>query len=297
MTMHTVDRPLALSSCFVLVTGCLTFFLTGCAGMQTPITTIHEESRGAVLLETVRDKSFQAAHPIKLDEATIANVLRGVHTKEKPGLVLLLGKALMAANYNDIRTFSEDDIALLAPHISAALAQAAPNQRVAFRLYSTPEGHGRAAKGQDTREVTAGYLFAEGLSLNLTLTHYRYRPGKIDKTQPHQLPDPDGLRNREVRFVPEKALRNEAGSSSWFGESDNRTLAVDYHLLNKLLTFPSATQLAPMPAASGGQLIQPAPSASDAELRAFREELKAMQKKLAEQEAELERLRKSSGKP
>ncbi|MCP9454859.1 MAG: hypothetical protein NNA18_01960 [Nitrospira sp.] len=264
--------------------------------MKTPVTTIYEESRGAVLLETVRDKSFQAAHPIKLDEATIANVLRGVHTKEKPGLVLLLGKALMAANYNDVRTFSEDDIALLAPHISSALAQATPNQRVAFRLYYAPEGQVRAAKGQDVREVTAGYLFAEGLSLNLTLTHYRYRPGKIDKTQPHQLPDPDGLRNREVRFIPEKALRREIGSSSWFSGSDDRTVVVDYQLLNRLLASPfAAPSSSPVPAI-GGQPAQPTPGATDMELRAFREELKAMQKKLAEQEAELERLRQSSGK-
>jgi hypothetical protein len=296
MTMRVVDRPLALSSCFVLVMGCLTFFFTGCAGMKTPVTPVYEESRGAVLLETVRDKSFQAAHPIKLDEATIANVLRGVHTKEKPGLVLLLGKALMAANLSDIRTFSEDDIALLAPHISAALAQAAPNQQVAFRLYYAPEGQVRAAKGQDVREVTAGYLFAEGLSLNLTLTHYRYRPGKIDKTQPHQLPDPDGLRNREVRFIPEKALRKEIGSSSWFGGSDDRTAVVDYQLLNRLLALPFAAQSASPAPAIVGQPAQPTPGATDTELRAFREELKAMQKKLAEQEAELERLRQSSGK-
>ncbi|MCP9463557.1 MAG: hypothetical protein NNA25_02035 [Nitrospira sp.] len=282
----------------LLLIGSLVLFLTGCASMKTPVTTIYEETRGAVLLETVQDQSFQAAHPITLDETTIANVLRGVHTKEKPGLVLLLGKALMAANYNDIRTFSEDDIAFLAPHISTALAQAAPNQRVAFRLYTTPEEHGRAAKGQETREVTAGYLSAQGLSLNLTLTHYRYRPGKIDKTQPHQLPDPDGLRNREVRFIPEKAWRKEAGSSSWFGESDDRTLAIDYHLLNKLMAFPSSSRPMLVPSAQGGQLPQP-PMAPppDAELRAFREELKAMQKRLAEQEAELERLKKSAGKP
>lgn len=282
----------------LLLAGFFVLFLASCAGMKTPITTVYEESRGAVLLETVRDKSFQAAHPIALDTTTIANVLRGVHTKEKPGLVLLLGKALMAANYNDIRTFSEDDIAFLAPHLSTALAQAAPNQRVVFRLYSTPEEQERTLKGQDPREVTAGYLSAHGLSLNLTLTHYRYRPGKVDKTQPHQLPDPDGLRNREVRFIPDKALRKEASSSSWFDGSDDRTLAVDYQLLNKLLTVPSANQSTPLPSTVAGQ--QPRPTAApshDAELRAFREELKAMQKRLAEQEAELERLRKSSEKP
>jgi hypothetical protein len=130
----------------------------------------------------------------------------------------------------------------------------------------------------------------------LTLTHYRYRPGKIDKTQPHQLPDPDGLRNREVRFIPEKALRKEIGSSSWFGGSDDRTAVVDYQLLNRLLASPFAAQSASPTPTIGGQPAQPTPGATDTELRAFREELKAMQKKLAEQEAELERLRQSSGK-
>jgi hypothetical protein len=114
---------------------------------------------------------------------------------------------------------------------------------------------------------------------------------------PRQLPDPDGLRDREVRFIPEKALRQESdSSSSWFGESEDRTLVVDYHLLEKLLASPSAGQPTPAGTAAGVQPVQPAPAASDAELRAFREELKAMQKKLADQNAELERIKKSSTK-
>lgn len=275
--------------------GCLGLLLTGCAGMQIPVTTVHQDVRSTVFLETVRDQSFQAAHPIKLDEATVGNVLRGVHTKEKTGMVLLLGKALMSTNLSDIRTFLDDDIAILTPHITAALAQAAPNQRVGFRLYHTGDFAPPTQKSQDTREITAGYLAADGLSLNLTLTHYRYRPGKVDKSQkaPYQLPDPDGLRDREVRFIPEKALRQEStASSGWFSGSDDRTLVVDYHLLNKLLAMPQVGQ----PTAAGAQPIQQPPAASDAELRAFREELKAMQKRLAEQNAELERLKKSSGK-
>ena len=289
---HLFSQPRFIGC--LLSAGCLVLLLAGCAGTQIPVTTIHEDVRSTVFLETVQDKSFQAAHPIKLDEATVADVLRGVHTKEKTGLVLLLGKALMSTNLNDIRTFLDDDIALLAPHITAALAQAAPNQRVGFRLYHQAPMAAQTQKGQDLREITAGHLAAQGLSLNITLTHYRYRRGKVEKVQkaPYQLPDPDGLRDREVRFIPETALRPESSAQSgWFSGSEDRTLAVDYHLLGKLLASPPTGQQIP---AAGAQPVQPAQGASDAELRAFREELKAMQKRLAEQDAELERLKKSS---
>ena len=283
---------------FFLSWGCLTLLLGGCAGKPIPVTTIQEDVRGTVFLETVTDTSFQAAHPIKLDETTVANVLRGVHTQKKSSMEILIGKALLSANLNEIRTFFEDDIALLAPPMTAALAQATPKQRVGFRLYHQPDIATPAAKGQDPRVVTAGYLAADGLSLNLTLTHYRYHPGKIEKVQkaPYQLPDSDGLRDRDVRFIPEKALRQDpAASSGWFSGEDDRTLVVDYHLLNKLLAAPQATQPSPAGMGAGTQPVQPS-AASEADMRAFREELKAMQKKLAEQNAELERLKKSSPK-
>lgn len=120
----------------LLVLGGLPHLIVGCAGSR-PTTPIHEASLGSVFLEQASDSSFQASHPIKLSETTIADVLRGIHTKEKAGFLLLLGKAAKSTNLNDIRTFSEDDIAFLTPHIAAALAQATPTQRVGFRSYST----------------------------------------------------------------------------------------------------------------------------------------------------------------
>ena len=298
--MNSVDRPSLQSYVitYILSVGYLALLLGGCAGKPIPVTTIHEDAQSTVFLENVTDKSFQAAHPIKLDETTVANVLRGVHTQKKSSMEILIGKALQSANLNEVRTFFEDDIALLTPPITAALAQATPKQRVGFRLYHKPEVAVRTAKGQDPRVVTAGYLSADGLSLNLILTHYRYSPGKIEKIQkaPYQLPDSDGLRDRDVLFLPEKALRQGPTLSSGWFSSDDRTLVVDYHLLNKLLAAPQATPPTTMGTAGGTAPVQQQPAASDAELRAFREELKAMQKKLAEQNAELERLKKSAPK-
>jgi hypothetical protein len=209
----------------LLMLGCLSLIVVACAGSRPSQTPIHEGSVGSVFLEDVSTSSFQAAHPIKLSETTVADILRGVHTKEKAGLLLLLGKALKSTNLSDIRTFSEDDIAFLTPHIAGALAQATANQRVGFRIYSTPE-FSQSPKVNPNREATSGYLFADGLSLHFTLTQYRYRPGKPSTSaqkEPRALPDTDGLRDREVTFLPESAIRPDAYNRS----SPRRSTASD----------------------------------------------------------------------
>lgn len=298
-------HPSPLQTRFIgrhLTMGCLMLVLAGCAGTQIPVTTVHQTPRSAVFIETVADKSFRAAHPIKLREETVADVLRGVHTKPKTDLLLLVGKAVRTTDLGAARTFFEDDIELLTPHLTAALAQAAPNQRIGFRLSYPPPIPTRSKKGEPNVETTSGYLFADSLSLHLTLTQYHYMPGKSEVMQkePRPLPDPDGLRDREVKFIPEAAVRQDPDSeSSWFSGSNDRTVTIDYQMLTKLLAMPPEPQ---RPAATpAGQPIpsapvSPAPAASDAEMRAFREELKTMQKKLDEQNAELERLKKSSPK-
>jgi hypothetical protein len=260
-----------------------------------------------VFLENVSDTSFQAAHPIKLSETTVADILRGVHTKEKTGLLLLLGKALKSTNLNDIRTFSEEEIAFLTPHLTTALAQATPHQRIGFRIYSAPE-ISQQPKGSQ-RETTSGYLFADGLSLHFTLTQYRYRPGKkspADQKEPRPLPDTDGLRDREVTFLPEAALRPDVYKrSGWIGKSGDRSLAIDYQLLGRILaaapppspisgTQPVSTGAVPAHPLQTSPLQTRPTERQDADLQAFKEEMKALRKKVDEQEAELQRLKNSA---
>lgn len=301
---------------FLLTTGYLSLIIAGCAGTLSPEKTIHQDPRSAVFLQNVSDRSYQAAHPIKLEEATLASVLRGVHTEEKAGFTVLVGKTLKSYVSSNTRVFSEDDIAVLTPYLTAALAQAAPNQRVGFRLYYAPVIPTQSQKASQNMDTTAGHLFADGLSLHLTLTLNRYRPGKTDTSykgiDPRPLPDNDGLRDLEVKFLPEAAVRPESyEQSGWFGGSDDRTLVIDYQLLAKLLASPPepartatlpAAQLVPPTPAPVVQPIQPAPTLpapvgkSDPDLQAFKEELKALQKKLDEQNAELQKLKKSSTK-
>lgn len=302
-----MHRPSFKSVLSLLILSGLILTAVGCAGPR-PTTPIHEAPLGTVFLENVSDSSFQAAHPIKLSQTTVADILRGVHTKEKTGLLLLLGKALKSTNLNDIRTFSEDDIAFLTPHIAHALAQATPNQRVGFHIYSTPE-ISQAPKTNQNRETTSGYLFADGLSLHFTLSQYRYQPGKksnASQKEPRPLPDTDGLRDREVTFLPEAAVRPDVyDRSSWIGKSEDRSLAIDYLLLARVLaappppvpvTPPVPVVTAPTPPPQTIPAQAPPVGKQDADLQAFKEEMKALRKKVDEQEAELQRLKNSPPK-
>jgi hypothetical protein len=288
-----------------LAVGYLTFLLSGCTSApvrETPIpaTSIHKDGRSAVYLQTVPDKSFRAAHPLKLEEITVEDILRGLHAEKKPSFTLLIGKALKNAVPEDARAFSEDDIAALAPHITAALAQATPNQRILFQVRNSTMGLAAPQKkGAPAMETTEGYLFADGLSINITLTEFG--PGKTyvadTKAEPRVLPDPIGLHDREVKFTPEAAMREQ---SSWMSGNSDYTVSIDYQLMTKLLAAPP--QPAPSATPVAGQPAQPtvttaAPTAaSDAEMQAVKEQLKAMQKKLDEQNAELQELKKSSTK-
>jgi hypothetical protein len=294
---HVYSRYVCRAHRF-LVMSCIAVVMTGCAATGPHNISIYDAALGAVFLEHVSDTSYQAAHPIKLPETTVADLLRGVHTKEKTGLLLLLGKALRSTNLNDIRTFSEDDIAFLTPHITTALAQATPHQRVGFHIYSMPT-ISQSPKANQQQETTSGYLFADGLSLHFTLTQYQYRAGKpstSSQKEPRALPDTDGLRDREVTFLPEGAVRPDAyDRSSWIGKSQDKSLAIDYQLLTRILSAPQ--QPVPAVAVPTGQPPQAAPTYTapvgrqDADMQAFKEELRALQKKLDEQNAELQRLK------
>jgi len=310
----------------LLTTGYLSLIMAGCAGTLSPDKTIHQDPRSAVFLQNVSDRSYRAAHPIKLEETTVASVLRGVHTEKKAELTtLLLGRALKSYVPSLTRAFSEDDIAILTPYLTTALAQAAPKLAVGFLLHYTPciptqpQKVGAAVGSEPPLaghivETTTGHLFADGLSLHLTLTLYRYVPGKAEKidVDPRPLPDADGLRDLDVKFLPETAVRPE--TSGWFGlfdDSDDRTLVIDYQLLAKLpasppepartATPPAAQPVPPTPVLVAPPL-QPAPTMpepagkSDPDLQAFKEELKALQKKVDKQNAELQKLKKSPKK-
>jgi len=291
---------------------------------------IHESQKGSVYLERASDRSFQAAHPIKLDPSLIARVLHGVRLQERKGTI----QTLFASQPGMVRGFSDEDAEFLAPLLSNAFSQAAFDQQVAFRLTYPSTGHsisggvGAGVGSSDPPlgslrpETTSGTVYANGLSLYLTLTQFRHVPERADTINManRRLPDPTGLDRYHVLFVPEMARRPDSYRQSWLmGEPTLTTLIIDYDLLAKLPATQLEPGLVPPTARPEAKPLptedtQPSPSVQrsrvepaereasssedlqsmkelvikkDMELEALKEEMRSLRRLLTEQEGEL----------
>jgi hypothetical protein len=269
--------------------------------------TINESPQGAVYLERISDRSFQAAHPIRIDSNTIALVLRGVLVRSDQGVL----QNLLAGKPDALRAFSDDDVAYLAPLISDGLMRAAADQQVGFRIeqiglpgYSERVGAGVGSSEPPLtlrpRETTTGVIYAYGRSLYLTLTQYRYRqePATTISMANRRIPDASGLVNHTVSFVPEAAKRPDSYHDA---RSTDKTLVIDYELLAKLppassgsASAQSSTTPAPPPASASGN---PEPAKKDSDIEALRKELQEIKRQLAEQEAERARSQPKNSVP
>ena len=269
--------------------------------------TLHESPQGAVYLERISDRSFQAAHPIRIDSNTIALALRGVLVRSDQGVL----QNLLAGKPDALRAFSDDDVAYLAPLISDGLMRAAADQQVGFRIeqiglpgYSERVGAGVGSSEPPLtlrpRETTTGVIYAYGRSLYLTLTQYRYRqePATTISMANRRIPDASGLVNHTVSFVPEAAKRPDRYHDA---RSTDKTLVIDYELLAKLppassgsASAQSLTTPAPPPASTSGN---PEPAKKDSDIEALRRELQEIKRQLAEQEAERARSQPKNSVP
>ena len=281
----------------LLLTG-MTLVVSACATNPDLDIIIHKSERGAVFVERISDRSFQATHPVTLSSDTMARVLRGVILKDGRRV---LGN-LASDKPETIRVFGDDDVEYLAPLLVEGLTRAASDQQVGFHIvkHGTPAQSQSAgtvfclsdvrfpnvceseqARGGASVEVTGGSLYSYERSLYLTLTEYRQR---TEGTDANTMADrrrfnPTGLANRTVHFVPESAKRPDRYRTA---RSTDTTLVIDYSLL------------ATMPAASGMRSTAAQPpmpgkgeSANrDTDLDEVRKELKEIKKKLAEQETE-----------
>jgi hypothetical protein len=285
----------------------LALLLSSCATSPELDVMIAETPQGAVYLERLPDRSVQAAHPITLAPETLARVLQGVMVHDDR----IALQSLLREQPRSTRVFSEEDIGFLAPLLATALSRAAPDQRVGFRVvshgapsYSTRVGAGLGSSepplALSPREVTAGTLFAHGLSLHLTLTQYRRRAERADTINManRRLPDPSGLDQRTVFFVPAAARRDDSDRTK---HADDATLVIDYDLLARL----PRSEMEPTPAAAqtGGPSGSTRPPASITQPAAgqpppaaasdpHEEELRAIKDLIIKKDRELEELKK-----
>ncbi len=293
-------KPVALW----LFAGLLT---SSCATSPEMDVMIEETAQGAVYLERLPDRSIQAAHPIILAPETIARVLRGVMVRDER----IALSSLLSDQPRTTRVFSEEEIAFLTPLLVTAFTRAAPDQQIGFRIvargapsYSIQTGAGLGSSEPPLtlapREVTAGTLFAHGLSLHLTLTQYRQRAERVDTINManRRLADPSGLSQRTVLFLPEAARRDDSYRTA---HAEDTTLVIDYALLTKLpqaegepapaavLTGkPAASARPPAPATRPVEAQPPSAATSDP----HDDELRAIKDLIIKKDMELEELKK-----
>ena len=292
-------RTTRLRRCFSLLAGGLAL-LNGCAHAPEVDTIVHEAPRGSVYLERISDRGLKAAHPAAIEEGVIARTLNGVMVVErKTALQTAFAKASARA-----RAFSEDDIRFLAPLLTAALRQAAPDQQVGFQVrrypselsYSSKSGAGVGSSdplltNSSLLETTSGHLWAQDQWLYLTVNEYRKRaeqPDTINMAN-RRLPDSTGQGDKELVFEPKEALKpnEEAG---FFGSSPDTVFAIDYRRLAQL----PAVSGTPVP--SGGKR-PPEADAKDQDIKQIKEEMKKKDVEIENLKKEMEDIRRDMGKP
>lgn len=206
---------------------------------------LFSDPRGSVSLQKISDQSVQASHPVKVEPHLIARVLSGLRVQERQRAL----QEMLAGSPSATPVFSEEQVRLLAPQIAKALATATAEEVVAFRVTGLLPGAETSERA--ITDITAGSLYAYGLSLYVTLSQYRYTPGQpnADGSTHRRLPDASGLSNRTLHFTPSAAQRPEGFYQPTGGASTDRVLAIDYQLLQNIVVSDAATeQTAPLTA-------------------------------------------------
>jgi len=223
-----VSRFTAPLICILLALLCL--FGVACSTTDQNRKIIFEDERGVVSLQTMPDESIHAAHPVSLEPALVAQVLRGMAVQyQERGL-----QGLISGSWAPTPVFSEDQIQFLAPLIAEGLRTAAPDQRIEYRALATQEGS--SFLESSTTETTSGSLYAYGRQLYITLSQYRSAPKRTninvgDMSYRNLPPDSSGLKNHIVLFTPSAAQRSDAFDAPESEKPTDRFLAVDYELL------------------------------------------------------------------
>lgn len=260
----------------------LCLLASACASTPSEVmdTVLVESPRGAVFLQKAEDRWFRTAHPVSLSPAALTAVFRGVQVQTLP-----------ADKATAVRVFSDEDTEFLSPLMSTALSKATKSQLIGFRVT-----HGTDAEN----ETTGGFLYIQGRLLHLTFTHYRAQAGSPGRggTQSRQSPNPTGLHQRQIDFVPETARRSNLNEQpDVINTPPLASLVIDYELLttgSKPLSAPVQPQpLQPADTPVTPQHAQPTPPTSGAilSLDAQSEEVRSVKELVLKKAAELDALK------
>ena len=298
MTISSISHRCAPA--FYVVLGAI---VAACASGPQVDVTIQQSGRGGVYLERIPTRQFQASHPIRLAPELIAKSLQGVQIHEEKGLL----QSLSAQQTRAVSAFSQEDIALLAPAIADGLSQAAPDQQVSFRIVQTGDSDGRDRTGagigsgtvpqRNQDSITSGKMFVYGRSLYLTIHQFRHHSESPDTiNMPNRrLPEPTGLRNRTVLFMPESALRPEIYAPPFAAEEGLTTLVIDYDALAK--TPSAAVPSTPSAPAPTPVAVPAATPPLHDDVQQIKSQMKQKEREVEELRKELEEIKRQLGNP
>lgn len=278
--------------------------IEGCAHAPEVDTVVHEAPRGSVTLERIPDRGVKAAHPFAIEEAVIARALSGVRVTERKTAL----QTAFSKQSSMTRAFSEEDIRFLAPFLTAALRQAAPDQQVGFQLhkyppelsYSSKSGAGVGSSdplltNATLLETTSGHLLAQDQWLYLTVSEFRKRAEQSDTINManRRLPDSTGQADKELVFEPKEALKPN-GKAGLFSSAPDTVFVIDYRQLAQL---PAVGEpLAPATGKRPSDSNVP-PDAKEQDIKQIREDMKKKDVEIENLKKEMEDIRRDMGKP
>lgn len=191
----------------------------GCAS-QPPVQPkqIFEAGRNAVNLEPDPDSAANT-HPASLTPSEVGTLLRGVRVWERRNFL----HRAYAGEAPRTRAFSDDEITLLAPALSKALARAAPSERIYFHLsHATDTGE---------EETTTGWVSVRGSLLHLSVSevHDRHGPAPDISKYDRQMPNvPEASAAFDVIFEPEEYLAKVISAGRIFAPDQREELQIRY---------------------------------------------------------------------
>ncbi len=210
----------------VLLVGLI--IVAGCVSHPPiPHKVVMQTGRNTVWIEQDPDSAANT-HPVSLSPTEVGTLLRGVRSWERRNVL----HRLYAGQSDRRRTFRDEEIVVLAPSLSKALAQATASERVYFHL-SHPTDQG-------DEETTTGWMSVRDPILHLSLSeaHDKHGPepdiGKYDRQMPNI---PELTTEFDATFEPEEYLVNVKSAGRLFAPDQREELQIRY--LEALKALPA----------------------------------------------------------
>ncbi len=184
----------------------------------TPLRTIYQAGLSTVRVEQDPDSNANT-HPATLTATEVGTLLRGVRIWERRNVI----HRLFVGNANKTRAFRDEEIAVLAPALAKALAQASPSDRIYYHLSHATE-HGE-------EETTTGWLSVRDPILHLSLSeaHDRHGPGPDIGKYDRQMPNvPERSPAFDATFEPEDYLLKVSSGGRLFAPDQQEELQIRY---------------------------------------------------------------------